>query len=667
MIGKVLGGRYEIIEQVGGGGMALVYKAKCNLLNRYVAIKILRNEFLEDEDFIRKFKRESQAAASLSHPNILNIYDVGVEEINGKDIHYIVMELIKGKTLKQIIREKGKLSFDETINYSIQIAEALKHAHANHIVHRDIKPQNIMVTEENRIKVTDFGIARAATSATLTTTSDALGSVHYFSPEQARGGYTDEKSDIYSLGIVMYEMITGKLPYDGETPISVALKHIQDDIVPPSMVEETVPDNLESIILKCVEKKQIDRYNNVGELIRDLGSIKNNVEGAFIADTDNSDSPTRVIPIITDEIIDEMVESPKEKKKENKKKKDKKKKGDGGIKVILLAILLAFVLVTGVFAGLLKLKDIFQVSEVIVPNLIGMQEELAKQEVEDLGLKFEVQGTTKNSDFDPGDVVTQNVSEGTKVKEGYTIKVVINEGEDLVRVPGLVNKTLEEAEALLRAVGLEIGTANYTPSDITPADMIMRQEPEASTYLESGSRVNVVISKGEEIKPVIMPKLTGMNIIDAKNTLLGLGLVPGNVKEQASNEFAKDLVIWQAYESGTELENKTVVDLYISSGPEVVEEPVEEEPVEEEPPNNKDNQGNEDKEGPFKINITIPTDKEETVVKVIRKQDGTSTVEYNKPHQASEGETSINVKGKIGAEFEVYFDDIREFTIEKKE
>ena len=232
MIGMTLGNRYEIVEKIGSGGMAIVYKAKCRLLDRYVAIKILKEEFTEDDDFIRKFRRESQAAASLSHPNIMNIYDVGSVENEKNKIHYIVMEYIKGKTLKEVITEKGKLSTDETVSFSKQIAEALSHAHKNHIIHRDIKPHNIMITEDNRLKVTDFGIARAVTSSTITTTSSVLGSVHYFSPEQARGGYTDEKSDIYSLGIVMYEMLTGKVPFDGDTPIGVALKHVQEEMIP---------------------------------------------------------------------------------------------------------------------------------------------------------------------------------------------------------------------------------------------------------------------------------------------------------------------------------------------------------------------------------------------------------------------------------------------------
>ena len=298
MIGKVLGNRYEIIEKIGGGGMAFVYKARCKLLDRFVAIKILKDEFVDDEDFVRKFRRESQAAASLSDPNIVNVYDVGIDEIEGKAIHYIVMEYIDGKTLKELIVEKGRLSAAETIYYTIQIANGLSTAHANSIIHRDIKPHNIMITKDNRVKVTDFGIARAATSSTMTTTSDVLGSVHYFSPEQARGGYTDDKSDIYSLGIVMYEMITGKLPYEGDTAVSVALKHVQEEIVPPRELFEDIPIGIEKIILKAVQKRQAERYKNINEMIEDLNLIKANVKTTNPENDDTLDGNTRIIPAV---------------------------------------------------------------------------------------------------------------------------------------------------------------------------------------------------------------------------------------------------------------------------------------------------------------------------------------------------------------------------------
>ncbi len=647
MEGRTLGGRYEIIEQIGGGGMARVYKAKCHLLKRYVAIKILRDEFVDDEDFIRKFKRESQAAASLSHPNIMNIYDVGVEKIDGKDIHYIVMEYIKGKTLKEIIKEKGKLEFHEAVSFSLQIADALQDAHMNHIVHRDIKPQNIMVTEDNRIKVTDFGIARAATSATLTTTSNVLGSVHYFSPEQARGGYTDEKSDIYSLGIVMYEMITGKLPYEGETPISVALKHVQEDIIPPREMDDTVPIKFESIILKCVQKKQVDRYANVSELIRDLKSIKDDGDMALIANDSAGDSPTQIIPAIMHEDVSEMTSKTKRKKKS--------KKNDGGVKIILLAILLAFLLVTSIFVGYLRFSSFFGKSEVIVPKLIGETEASARDILSEKGLELKVKGTAKSSEYKAGEIINQIQKEGSKVKKGFIIEVIVSEGEELVRVPGLMNKTLGEAEEELIRVGLKIGQPKYEPSDTTAVDLIMDQDPEPFSYVVPGSRVNVVISKGEEIKLVIMPNLIDEDITRAKNTLLSLGLKIGEVKKQPSNEIAKDHVVWQLYNEGTELETNTSVDLYISSGPDNGEDMGG---------TDTDNSGNskENKEGSLKIDIIPFTDRDETEVVIIRRQDGISEEVYRGRHRSSDGEQKIKVRGKTGAEFDVFFDEIYQFT-----
>ena len=342
MLGKVLGNRYTIVEKVGEGGMAIVYKAKCSLLNRYVAVKVLRQEFINDEEFIEKFRREAQAAASLSHANIVNVYDVGMED----DIYYIVMEYIDGKTLKDIIQEKGKLSLDETLDFSIKVVDALVHAHANKLIHRDIKPHNIMVTSDGRVKVTDFGIARAATSSTITSTNSVMGSAHYFSPEQARGGYTDEKSDIYSVGIMMYEMITGVLPFTGDSPVTIAIKHIQEDAALPTEVDSSVSEEFESVIMKCIEKTQSDRYKSTEELLGDLTDIKN---GKSPSSTKFNGSETQVLPRIDDTVlmnaVDEEPVALAEEVRPKKVKKSKAKKQKSNKPMIISAILLALIVV----------------------------------------------------------------------------------------------------------------------------------------------------------------------------------------------------------------------------------------------------------------------------------------------------------------------------------
>jgi serine/threonine-protein kinase len=312
MIGRMLGNRYEILEKIGEGGMAKVYKAKCHLLNRIVAIKILRSEFVADEEFVRRFKRESQAAASLSHPNIVSIYDVGQEG----DIYYIVMEYVNGKTLKQLIREaNGPLPIPKALDITRQVCGALEHAHKNHIVHRDIKPQNILVTDDNIVKVTDFGIARAANGSTITYGGgDVLGTAYYFSPEQAKGAMIDEKTDIYSLGIVMYEMLTGKVPFEGESPISVALKHIQEDIVPPSKLNPKVPYNLDKIVLKATEKDINYRYKSASDLLNDIETYINNPD-KLVVTNGNDNNVTRVMK---SEEINEKLSGTKTLKKKKK-------------------------------------------------------------------------------------------------------------------------------------------------------------------------------------------------------------------------------------------------------------------------------------------------------------------------------------------------------------
>ncbi len=650
MIGKMLGNRYEIIEKVGEGGMAIVYKAKCHLLNRFVAIKVLRDEFTEDEDFIRKFRRESQAAASLSHPNILNIYDVGMEEIDDKKVYYIVMEFISGKTLKELIKSKGKLSVDETINYSLQIAEALQHAHRNHIVHRDIKPHNMMITDDNRIKVTDFGIARAVTSSTVTTTSNVLGSVHYFSPEQARGGYTDEKSDIYSLGIVMYEMVTGKLPYDGDSPISVALKHIQTEITAPTKIDSTIPLNLEAIILKCVEKRQSDRYNNIAELIHDLKGIKN---FKVLPNTENEvDSATRIIPALDIEEEEDL-----KKIKPVKTKKNEKKSKGGGF-VVFLGIALAFLLVTSMFYGYTKLKEFLEVEEIVMIEILGKQEDIAREEIEKLGLEFNVTNRLKSTEFASGEVMYQSVEPGVKLKNGYPINVTISEGEDVISVPLVINKTLAEAEELIKASGFNVGLVDPGFSDSIPKGSVIRQNPEALTQAQPGSRINLVVSEGPEVTNVIMPNLVNNPINEAKNTIVGWGLVVGEITPQPSDSVAKDLVTWQSYEQGTELQTGTAVDLYISSGPEEGE-PTPTEPTPGEEPGTS-------VMTTTSMTLTPFADREETLVKINRTQDGETITVYNKTHKAADGDFVVSFESKVGATFDILFDGIYQGTITAK-
>lgn len=640
MIGKVLGNRYEILERIGEGGMALVYKARCQLLDRFVAIKILKNEYVNDEEFVRKFRRESQAAASLSHPNIVNIYDVGVENDGDNRIHYIVMEYIKGKTLKDVILQNGKLSLDDTMNYSNQIGDALQDAHKNNIVHRDIKPQNIMITDDNRVKVTDFGIARAATNSTVTTTSDVLGSVHYFSPEQARGGYTDEKSDIYSLGIVMYEMITGTLPYQGESPITVALKHVQEEIIPPRELDSNIPRDLESIILRAVQKRQSDRYANIGDLLRDLKKIKINPAGNNLDSFDDTDSYTRIIPAVNVEDDYNM---------KNKKKKQTKKDGSG--KVIFLGIFLAFLLATGFFLGSFKLKDFFASSsnEIIMPKIVGLQEEDAKKKVEDLGLEFKVTSRVKSSEFKAGEITFQSVEEGTKLKKNYPVEVIISEGQESVKVPNVVNEDILYAEKLLDDVGLFIGSTDYEHSDTVPVDQIIRQTPERGSEVEPGSKVNLVISQGEEIKNVKMPKVVGLKLKDAESKIIDKGLLVGDVKEQESDEYAKGVVSWQSYEPNSDIESKTTVDLYVSSGPS--------EDTESGNNGNNGNNGNKDKEGPITFTISPLPEQDETQIKIIRTQDGISETVYSKKLSVAKGEETITLQGKAGAKFDIFYDD----------
>lgn len=635
MIGRILGNRYEIVEKIGGGGMALVYKARCRLLNRFVAVKILRAEFINDEEFINKFRRESQAAASLSHPNIVSIYDVGVED----SIYYIVMEYVNGKTLKQFIREKGQLSIEESLDIAIKIAEALNHAHENHIVHRDIKPHNILVTEDGRVKVTDFGIARAATTSTVTNTSNVIGSVHYFSPEQARGGYTDEKSDIYSLGIVMYEMVTGRVPFQGDSPISVALKHIQEDIEPPSYFDSSIPRNIENIIMKCVQKDQSLRYGDIGLLLIDLKKVKNSDEIHIEDNTEFNDFPTRIIPRIDDDLIN----SKENNLINNKKKKandeyDIEKKGTSKF-ITLTAVILAFLLTIGLTAGFFWIRGKIKGEEVKVPSIVGLHRDKAQEELESIGLVLKVKTEAFSQDYKKGHVIDQTIKAGDTVKLGYPVEVILSKGEEEVDVPDVVNKHINEAEILLDDKKLK-SIVERVYSDI-PKDYVISQSPDENTKASIGSTVTLVVSEGPEIKPVIVPNVIGSNIEEAKKQLTSIGLLV-EVKDEFNENVDKGIIVFQSLTVNSEVEENTTIELTVSKGAEN---------------SNEEGTGLGEEELIYNnLSIILPKDKNEVEVKIYRIQDDEREVIYNEIHSTSEESISVPVKGKKNAKYEVYFD-----------
>lgn len=650
MIGKMLGNRYEILEQIGIGGMSVVYKAKCHLLDRYVAIKVLKEDLTNDEEFIKKFRKESQAAASLSHPNIVNIYDVGYDKIDGKDIHYIVMEYINGKTLKEVITEKGKLSESQTLDYSIQIAEALKHAHKNHIIHRDIKPHNIMITEDNIVKVTDFGIARAVTSSTITTTSNVLGSVHYFSPEQARGGYTDEKSDIYSLGIVMYEMLTGKLPFNGETPIGIALKHVQDEIIPPIVENPNISSSFNEIILKCVKKRQSDRYQNIDELLSDLKNIllnKNEMSSVH----DETLDMTILMPPVSNKSPNNDNGNKKDNFNRNSNNGNNPKK-----KTTVMAIISAFILASLLFIGYMQLRNNSSNDELIVtPNLIGISEEEAMKIAEDMGFELNVLDRIQNSEFEEGIIISQNVEEGIKIRRGYPVGVIISLGTENVEVPNLINKSITEAEQLLKEVGLKLGNnIEYEFHDSIPIDHVISQSIEPYTNVEPNTRVDLVLSKGPKVEEVIMIQLVGENVNKAISEIRNLGLAIGDIEYESSDIYATNIVMEQSQEPGSVLKPGTKINLKVSSGRTVTPPADPNEPGEGETPTEEE----------FSINLTVTpfADKDETEITIIRKQDGDTATVYTKKHKSTDGTFDIPVTGKKGAVFEVYYDGIFQYS-----
>ena len=552
--GRLLGNRYEIIENVGSGGMATVYKAKCHVLNRYVAIKILRDEFTTDEEFIKRFEVEAQSAASITHPNIVSVYDVGVDG----NLHYIVMELIKGKTLKEIIiEEKGALPWKWSINIAIQIASALEIAHKNSIVHRDIKPHNIIITEDGVAKVTDFGIAKAVSNSTITAFGTTMGSVHYFSPEHARGGYTDAKSDLYSLGVVMYEMLTGKLPFEADTPVSVALKHMQEEPKNANEINPNIPRAVNDVIMKSLKKDSTLRYQNATAMLLDLKRALKEPNGNFVDNNDyQSDFPTQRISTLGME------------EDRNMKDTDKKKKNKLAMFIkkhkVLSAIVGLFLLFALSLGGTIGIANATRPKEVAIPNLVGKTVDEAKQILKENKLNYVELESEYNAQFEAGKIISQNpeFKDGRNIKENTEVKVVVSLGTEKTTVPKLAGMTKEEAEAAANSAKISLEYIDEISEDIE-AGIIIRQETESQTEVNAGDTVKVYISVGNGKKQVVVTSVLQYDQETAKRELEALGLAV-KLEYAEDKEKSNGIVLKQSIDSGETVDEGTTITLTIN-------------------------------------------------------------------------------------------------------
>ncbi len=539
---KIINQRYKIDRKIGTGGMADVFEAYDTSLSRKVAIKMLHPQFAQEKDFIERFKREAQSAANLSHPNIVNVYDWGKEN----NSYFIVMEFIKGSDLKKIIKDKGPFSSIEAINIISKVCQALQTAHKNHIIHRDIKPHNIILTNEDEVKVTDFGIARAGPSS-VTQTGSIVGTPQYISPEQAKGNKVNNTSDLYSVGVVLYEMLTGRVPFKAENPLSVAMKHVNEEPLPPTQINPNIFKSLEKVILKAMSKNQDDRYQTADELLEDLRKCK---EGLPIKDTDSIMAKTTVMapskPIIS------------------KEKKRKKNKYLPWI-FLVIAILLSFAI--GAFAFFTYYKP---AQTVTVPNFKEMEIKKAQDLAEKKGLKLKIEKKEYHDEIAKNHIISQDPKSGLKVKEGDTVKVIVSKGSELVTVPDLTGKTTSEAGFILGKKDLEIGEISKEFSDKIPEDTIIGQDPPAGQKVKSGTKVNLIISQG--IENVQIPDVIGKTSQEAA-AILGQKSLKVTVTKENSSSINKDIVIRMSPQPGTEVKKGSTVNIVVSLGPEKVEVP----------------------------------------------------------------------------------------------
>jgi len=615
MSSKIIAGRYELLEKIGDGGMAVVYKAKCRLLNRYVAVKILKPEFINDAKFLENFRKESHAAASLSHPNIVNVYDVGKEG----NINFIVMELVNGQPLSELIKEEAPMDYKRVVELTRQIAAGLSVAHKHNIIHRDVKPHNILITEDGVAKITDFGIAKAVKSTTIVdqTAEAIMGSVHYFSPEQARGGYVDEKSDIYSLGIVMYEMLTGQVPFDGENPVNVALKHINEEMVPPSRLVSGIPPRIEQIVMKAASKLPTARFSTADEMIKELDNIE--FVSRIVGTGGVNGWDTRDVKPVQPEKDGKTPDTNDRSAQIGKKKK-----------MIMLISGIAILLIAGFVAagfatGILGSKS------VEVPDVRGMTLEEATAELEKAGFAVTEGDLVFSSKYEIGEVVSTDPEPGSMAKENSAVEVNICKGAEAGTVPDLIDKTLADAKIVIERYGFKLGNVETKVSS-EPKDTVIEQDPKGGAETTPGDYINIVVSDGTGKEEVEVPYLIGKDLEVAKQLITDAGFKVGEITYGVSTEYDLNQVTKQQYEAGAMLAKGSTIDVKVAggSGTSIIS-----------------------------LDISYADAKQEVfyLTVVVEDDSGTRTVISGEERHKSDGEGTIEVEGLGNGTITIIFDD----------
>ena len=607
--GILLDNRYRIVDKIGVGGMADVYLGEDTLLGRQVAIKVLHANFANDDEFVTRFKREAQAAGKLNHPNIVNMYDVGFDQ----DLHYIIMEYVNGETLKEYITRHGRLSIDEAVKFTIAIAEGLEHAHTMGIVHCDIKPHNVIITQTGRVKVTDFGIARAMNATnTVMYTNSILGSAHYLSPEQASGKPVDGNTDIYSLGVVLYEMLTGRVPFEGETPIAVALKHVREKVAPPTRYNPSIPPLLEAVVMKALSKNPAARFDSISDMISDLRLS----QGFTMGKTQRHepyDFATQMIPAVDPEALEDFSTIQEERKDEGQKKSMLSKIASIPQKYIVLGA--AVIFLVAFLGAFLSYGNFWSNTTVDVPNVVGKQVSVAKNILEDKHLRVSTSEVT-NPDVPAGQVISQTPGAGEKVKEQRTIHLVVSKGVGDITVPDLSDLTVDQARQRLKDIGLVVGKITQQSVDGKKDGVVIAQSPSGDSKVSKGTTIDLVVNKAKA-KKVKVPNLVGMTLKDARNTLsnahLGVNQVAGSVEEKA-------VVIEQSIKAGDEIDEGSTLNLTT----EFKEDKKKSEKKEESSSNKTTGT----------VDVTVPSGSKNQELKIVVKDDEGSAVIYddtNKP------------------------------------